>query len=468
MEEEIIATSTNPAHQQSGKVTLLVSLGLFLCSLNIGMFFFSMPFIAKSLQVQWSQVAWSLVVYFIIIAAFLNLFRQAAKRHGGIRILRLGALLFAIGSLMCAFSQGWVDLLFYRLVQAFGAACLQATVFGLFLEYIPLSGYPVAVHRSSVMLFFGLVLGFLLGAAASYWLSWQWAFVVLAVSALALYLFALPVKCATESRAARYDFVGIGLFLLIMLSFFLGLGLAAQPHVTHPRAHIIFMVSVVALLVFFVYESRREDPFMKLSLYRDPGFSLTMLAKFVHAFVTTLFFILPVVYMVYVRDFSMINTLWVALMAPLGVTMASLIDYGLSKKYKGNWLTAVATVFFVVPVVYICLIDAGSVNGYSVLLVFIFGLGSGLLQQFLLRITFEVLQESAPRVGTTYRAIHNLGCAFAVVVSVFFMVKYWLAEWDNLNAGISYTLYTALVLIIIVLFFAALRGVACWIGKSRA
>jgi MFS family permease len=431
------------------------------------MFCFSLPAVANHLQILWAQAAWSLALYFIVVAAFLNLFRQAAGRHGGIRILRLGFLLFAVGSLLCCFAHGWLDLLLYRLLQALGAACLQATMFGLFVEYIPLPGYPTAVHRSSFMLFFGLVFGFVLGGLAVYWLSWQWGFAALALLSLIFYLLALPIKCNCSNKPVRYDFIGIGLFIVIVGTFMWGLARVAEPRFEHATAHVVFLVTVVALLAFLLYESRREEPFMKLSLYRDSGFTLAMLAKFVHAFVTTVFFLMPAAYLIYVRDFPVLLSLWIALMAPLGVTIASVFEYVLAKKYKGTWFVVISSVFFVVPVPYICFIDAGSVDIYSALMMLIFGLGSGFLQQFLLRHTFAVLQESPPRVGTTYRAMHNVGCAFAVIVSAFFMQKYWQAQWDNLNAAISYAFYTCLVLIILVLVFAALRGVAHWVARNK-
>lgn len=468
MEEELIAVDTNRADKQATKITLLVSLGLLLCSINVGMFCFSLPAIARGLQLLWAQAALSLALYFVVIAGFLNLFRQVAERYGGIRILQLGFLLFAVGSLLCCFSQGFVDLLLYRLVQALGAACLQATVFGLFIEYIPLPGYPLAVHRSSFMLFFGLVFGFILGGFAVSWFSWRWAFAVLALLSLIFYFLVLPIKCSRRDKPMRFDFVGIGLFLVVMSTFVWGLVCTAQPRINHPTAHVVFLITIAAFLFFLIYESRHEAPFIKLSLYRNSNFSLTMLSKFVHAFVTTVFFLMPTLYLSFVRDFSVLQSLWIALMAPLGVTMASVAEYFLSKKQKGRWLLFVSSLFFVGPVTYVCVIDAASIPVYFVFVLLIFGLGSGFLQQFLLRQALEIVPEPPPRVVATYRTIHNIGCAFAVIISSFFLLKYWQAESYNLDAGISYVFYTCLVLIILVVMTAILRGLTHWVIRNKS
>jgi multidrug transporter EmrE-like cation transporter len=101
------------------------------------------------------------------------------------------------------------------------------------------------------------------------------------------------------------------------------------------------------------------------------------------------------------------------------------------------------------------------------LAIFVFGIGSGFLQQYLLRITFDVLPESAPRVSTSFRVIHNIGCALAVIIAIFFLVKYWLAQWDDLNAGLAYAFYTGLVLTALVLVFASLRAVTGWVSKLK-
>jgi MFS family permease len=463
MEEQLQIEASVFEHKR--RVISFVSLGLLLCSMNLGFFFFAMPIISTHLKLNWSLVSWSLVFYFVVIATSLNFFRQAATHHGGIRILRLGFILFGLGSLLCAFSEGWIDLLIFRCVQALGAACLQATIFGLFIEYVPLKGYPVAVHRASFMLYFGLLLGFLLGGVSAQWFSWRFGFVFLAICCVFFLISTLKIQESVKGNQPRYDFFGAVLFLIIVSSFLSGLVLSSHEAIHLNVSHLLFLIAVMGLIIFFVYESNRKPPFMELSFYRSFGFSLVMCAKLTHSLVTTIFLITPAMYLFYLKSHRIFVSMLIAMIPALGITLSSIIESGIKK--KGAVFYGMAVVFFVVPVMCFCWMKPLGLDVFAVCVLFMFGLGSGALQQMLMRTTFEILQEPAPLVGTIFRTMHNLGCALAAAITIYFMGKYGLVEMDSLSTGFSYTLNLSLVLIGIVLVFAALRALFCWLEASK-
>lgn len=466
MQEELVVTENTFQHKHG--VMLLVSFGLLLCSMSIGAFCLLMPAISEGLGVPWPYVCWSLVSYFIVIAAFLNFFRQAAARFGSMRILRLGFILFGVGSLLSAFSFGWVSLLAFTLVRAIGAACLQATVICLFMEYIPLKIYPKAVHHTSFMLYFGLLIGFVLGGLIADWLSWRWVFACLAALSVVFCCLTLRIKEQIKGLKIHYDVLGVILFLVVCSSFIAGLGLASESGEYLPLSRTLFLITIISLLVFLFYEGRREMPFMKLSLYRSFSFSVVMFAKFTHSFVTTIGLIVPAVFLFYVKGLELYKVMLVAAIPALGITVSSVLDYFFNKKQRESFSLFVGIVLFVLPVAYFTLLNAASFDGVAFAALFFFGVGSGLMQQSLMRITFELLQEPPPLIGTIFRTMHNLGCGLAAAVATYFIGKYWLVEQAKLDVGLSFTLFFALILIVVALLFAGVRGISWLVGSSKS
>lgn len=465
--EEKIDVATDDSFRHRTRVVAFISLGLLLCSMNIGFFCFCMPSIAAAMHTTWANVAWSLVCYFAVVTSFLNLFRQISARCGAAFISRLGFILFAVGSLLCAFSASWGELLIFRLIQAIGAACLQAVVFVLFVENVPLKAYPSAVKKSGFMLCFGLFLGVLLGGLVMGLLSWRWAFGVLVALALVGMFLTWGVEHVKKTELRRLDIVGSVLFLILLSTFFAGLGFAARSHTELTVAHAFFLICILVLIVFFLYESHRESPFMKLSLYRSFGFSVAMLAKITHAFATTVILITPAVYLFYIKNLGIYHAMAVVAVPALGITIGSIINGVVSNEHKGGAYAMLAILFFVLPIGYITLIDAGSINVLSMVALFVFGIGSGLLQQILLKTTFEILDEPPPVIGSTFRTMHNLGCALAAAVSVYFVSKYWVNEPEQLVTGIGYVLVFSFALLIVTLVFAGMQTLFYYIGRSK-
>ncbi len=121
------------------KVTLTVSVGVFMASLDLFIVNIAFPDIQRDFSgTSLSTLSWVLNAYAITFAALLVPAGRWADRAGRKRAFLFGLGLFSAASAACALAPSVAFLIAARVVQATGAAFLLPTSLGLLLpEYPP-------------------------------------------------------------------------------------------------------------------------------------------------------------------------------------------------------------------------------------------------------------------------------------------------------------------------------------------
>jgi EmrB/QacA subfamily drug resistance transporter len=195
------------------KVTLTVSVGVFMASLDLFIVNIAFPDIQRDFSgTSLGTLSWVLNAYAIVFAALLVPAGRWADRAGRKRGFLGGLALFTLASAASAAAPSVPVLIAARGVQAVGAAFLLPTSLGLLLPEYPPSkrGAAVGIWAAvgGVAAAAGPPIGGLLVQA-----GWRWVFIVnVPIGLAALTVAAGLLREVRDNSGERPDVVGAGLF----------------------------------------------------------------------------------------------------------------------------------------------------------------------------------------------------------------------------------------------------------------
>lgn len=242
-------------------------------------------------------VGWVALAYLLTLAALLPVFGRLADVFGRTRLYTLGFAIFVAGSAACGFAPSLGALVAARVLQAAGAALLQANSVAIVVSAAGPARRGKAIGIQATAQAAGLSVGPALGGFLIHALGWRWVFwinVPAGVVGIALALAFLPRGERARGHGEPFDWVGAATLgpaltaLLLALSFGFGWGLGS------PRTLGTLAAAVVLLVVFIRRERRFAYPLVSLRLFADRAFAAGNTAGFFsYAVLFGTFFVVP-------------------------------------------------------------------------------------------------------------------------------------------------------------------------------
>src|SRR3954468_16288276 len=233
----------------------------------------AVPAIQRHFGASVSAIQWTLTSYLLAVAALLLIAGALADRFGRRRILVVGLVVMAVGSVACAAAASTGLLIAARALQGIGAAFVVPTALAL------LNGTLQPGDRArGIGIWAGLsTLATTAGPYAGGWLvdhaSWRWVFLLnLPLIVLALLALRRVPETSGERRSLSLDAVGALLAVLGLGGLVYGLTDGAAAGWTSPRVLIALIAGVVCLAALVPAERRRRAPMLRLSLFASRQF----------------------------------------------------------------------------------------------------------------------------------------------------------------------------------------------------
>ena len=267
------------------KIIILVGvmLGLFLSALDQTIVSTAMPAIIKDLQ-GLDYVAWTSTAYLLASTTMVPIYGKLSDLFGRRIVLLSGIGVFLLGSILCGISQDIFQLIGFRVLQGLGAAALTSTAFA-----IPADLFSPAERPRYMGLFgavFGLssIIGPFLGGFLTDSLSWRWVFYVnMPIGILAFFFILRTMPTLASGIKAAIDWAGAGTLVLSVVPLLLALTLDKEIHAwDSPLIIGLFAMAVVFGALFLYVETKAASPIIKLSLFKDQIFSVTMFTSFLN------------------------------------------------------------------------------------------------------------------------------------------------------------------------------------------
>jgi len=233
------------------------------------------PSIQAHLALTRSGTTWGVNAYLLALAATFALGGRLADVLGCRRMVTIGIIGFAASSALCGatptsgIAQTW--LVAFRAAQGVSAAIMVPAALA-----IVVSAFPVQERGRALAIFFGIsggltAIGPIAGGFLTQW-TWRSIFWInVPVAALALVLLA-RAHVTSPRRDERIDYPGAALVALGMGLSVVGFEQAAPWGWGNPATWLCIVGGLAVLAAFVVYETRVEQPLIKVRIFRDRAF----------------------------------------------------------------------------------------------------------------------------------------------------------------------------------------------------
>ncbi len=320
---------------RKGLALLVLAVSQLMVVLDVSIVNVALPDIARDLQIgSQNDLSWIVTGYTLTFGGFLLLGGKLADRLGRRRIFVVGAVLFAVASLLGGIAGNLGLLIAARLLQGVGGALMAPAALSLLTvifdegrERNRALGIWAAISAG------GAAIGLILGGVLTEYATWRWVlFVNVPVAVLAVVGALRFVPESRDARARGFDVLGALLVTggLVALVYALVKG---NDHGWTSAATVGTLALAAVLLVLFVAVQRRSaDPLVDFRLFR----SRTLLgadvgALFIGAGIFAVFFFL-ILWMQQVNGYSPIE----AGFAFLPMTLFIIVGAGIASQLLGR------------------------------------------------------------------------------------------------------------------------------------
>ncbi|MDH6135593.1 EmrB/QacA subfamily drug resistance transporter [Kitasatospora sp. MAA4] len=215
-------------------------------------------------------VEWVSLAYLLTLVALLVPVGRLSDVHGRKLMYLYGFAVFTAASAACGLAPSLTLLVVFRVVQALGAAMMQANSVALVTTSAPPGRMRAALGIQAAGQAVGLALGPTVGGALVATLGWRWVFgvnVPIGIVALVAGHYLLP-RTRDCVRSTRIDTIGVALLAAATTCALLALSVASGLGLPGWTAAALAVLSVGAGWAFARRQTRSAHPLVDLRLLR--------------------------------------------------------------------------------------------------------------------------------------------------------------------------------------------------------
>jgi EmrB/QacA subfamily drug resistance transporter len=259
-------------NKQRNRILVLLFAGVFMGALDIGIVGPALPAIKSFFGVNERIVSWIFAIYILFFMIGTPLMAKLSDMYGRRPIYIIDILLFAVGSVITAFSSSFEILLLGRAIQGFGAGGIFPVASAFIGDTFPPEkrGSALGIIGSvfGLSAVFGPILG---GLILSF--GWQWLFLInipIAIVIIVAGYFILPVT--KRKWVKEFDWYGIIVLGVLVTALAVGVNQIDTNNFAQSLGSLyvwpFLLMSVVLLPVLWKVEKRAEDPVLQINLLK--------------------------------------------------------------------------------------------------------------------------------------------------------------------------------------------------------
>jgi EmrB/QacA subfamily drug resistance transporter len=266
---------TSPRTTRPGWTFAIVSVALFMVTLDNLVVSTALPSIRTDLGASLESLEWTVNAYTLAYAVLLLTGAALGDRFGRRRMFGIGLTLFTVSSAAAALAPTTGALVAARAAQGVGAAIVTPLTLTLLSQAVPVEKRGLAIGAWSGISGLGVALGPVVGGAVVEGISWHWIFWLNVPIGLAL--LPLAARNLTESYgpSGRLDLPGLGLAGAGLLGVVFGIVRGQALGWTSTPITASFAAGVALLVAFVVWELRAPAPMLPMRFFRNRAFAAT-------------------------------------------------------------------------------------------------------------------------------------------------------------------------------------------------
>ncbi|MCE9547715.1 MAG: MFS transporter [Planctomycetia bacterium] len=297
----------------------------------------ALPSMARHFGVGIHEIKWVLVAYLAALTITLLLAGRMSDRWGRKRITVIGAVLLAVGAILCALAPTLSSLIAFRIVQGLGGAMVLANVMAEITAVFPREERRRAMAVNASVLAMGQITGLVLGGFLIESLGWRSIFILIgAIGGLGVMLDLLVLRNHAATTNESLDWRGAALSILVVGAPFM-LVERLSHHLLDPIGITVLLGSVVFLGLFVAAERKAAWPLLDLRLFRYKPFTFGSVAAAFYFIAATFGYVLMPLYAQIVLGLSPFSAGLLLVPMSLSLTITSQLVGHLSHRFGAQW-----------------------------------------------------------------------------------------------------------------------------------
>ena len=391
----------------------------FMSTLDSSIVNVALPVMSQRLAVSMASIEWVVTSYLIVIVGTILIFGRLADIKGKTSVFKLGIIIFTIGSLLCGLSNSLVMLVFSRILQAIGAAGTMSTSQGIITRVFPRNERGRALGLNGTFVALGSMIGPPVGGIIVSILSWQYIFLInvpIGILALALAMKTLP-KSSNNSNE-KLDIKGAILFGSTMVLLFSALTFGKEIGYDNIGIIISFVVSIILFISFIIVEKRIDEPLLKLEIFSNSLFSLSIFCAFISFVAISCSNIILPFYLQYVMKLAPSVTGVLMMVSPIILSVVAPMSGYISDRIGSEVLTFLGLIGTSLGLFLISTLNEYSHIGALIAFIAIMTLGNGMFQSPNNSLVMSTVDtKNLGIAGSINALVRNLGMVFGISLS---------------------------------------------------
>jgi MFS transporter, DHA2 family, multidrug resistance protein len=257
--------------------TIGLSLATFMQVLDTTIANVSLPTIAGNLGVSSDQSTWVITSFAVSNAIALPLTGFLTRRFGEVKLFVWATLLFSLASFLCGIAQSMGILIGFRTLQGAVAGPMYPITQALLISIYPPSKRGLALALLAMVTVVAPIAGPILGGWITDNYSWPWIFFInVPIGIFASTVVANQMRLReVVTQRPKIDYVGLITLVIGVGALQVVLDKGSDEDWFNSTFIIITsIISVIAIVVFLIWELTDKDPIVDLKLFRHRNFRM--------------------------------------------------------------------------------------------------------------------------------------------------------------------------------------------------
>jgi EmrB/QacA subfamily drug resistance transporter len=290
------AASTNCGQAQRRWTLAATILGSSMAFIDGTVVNVALPALQSNLNATVTDVQWVIEAYTLFLAALLLLGGSLGDHFGRKKIYAIGVVLFALASVWCGLAPNIHQLIIARAAQGIGGALLVPGSLAIISATFSEDERGKAIGTWSGATAITTALGPLMGGWLIEHVSWRAVFflnVPIALAVIALILWFVP-ESRDEENSGKLDLLGAALATTSLGAIVYALIQSSSSGWRNSNVIASLVIGIVLLALFVLVEIRKRNPMLPLNLFRSRNFTgANLLTLFLYSSLAGTLFFLP-------------------------------------------------------------------------------------------------------------------------------------------------------------------------------
>lgn len=424
----------------------------------------ALPSIAKSFAMNNILQNWVDTIYLLTIAVFSVPCGKICQKYGLNKVLKIGIIIFLLGTLGTGLSINAYMLLLFRVVLGIGCAILNVASIALIVESMPEEKKGPALGISVAAVYVGIALAPLLGGSLIFNFGWQSLFFASIPVILINYYLIYKVDGEWQhDNGQKFDITGTTLYSIGIILFIYGF-----TRILELTGQIITITGMLLLVGFAYWELRNKNPIFEMRLFKNIRFAASNLACLFSYFATFMITYVYNYHLQYIMGMSSQTAGMYLLITPFIMVFMSLLSGWLIEKIKGEILTGTGLVILAVAFILLCTLSSSTPLSLILVAMTLHGIGYGLFSSpNTVLITTSVPVSESSKASASLSAMRLIGqtVSLGILTTVFTIIMGNVAiepQYYNLVIQSSHIIAILAVIFVVIgsiISFFGLKGI---------